>query len=57
MIIGTGVDIIEIERIQKAIDRWGESFLKHVFNEEEIEFAVTPYMKVIDILSSMQKSR
>jgi len=39
MIIGTGIDIIEIERIQKAIDRWGENFLKHVFNEEEIAYA------------------
>ena len=39
MIIGTGIDIIEIDRIQKAIDRWGEDFLKHVFNDEEIEYA------------------
>lgn len=39
MIIGTGIDIIEIDRIQKAIDRWGESFLKHVFNDEEIKYA------------------
>ena len=39
MIIGTGIDIIEIERIQKAIDRWGLSFLKHIFNDEEIDYA------------------
>jgi len=39
MILGTGIDIIEIERIQKAIDRWGDDFLKHIFNEEEIEYA------------------
>ena len=39
MILGTGIDIIEIARLQKAIDRWGESFLKHIFNEEEIEYA------------------
>ena len=39
MIHGIGIDIIEIDRIQKAIDRWGESFLKHVFNNEEIEYA------------------
>jgi len=36
MILGTGIDIIEIERIQKAIDRWGEHFLKHVFTDKEI---------------------
>lgn len=39
MILGLGVDIIEIERIQKAIDRWGDLFLKHVFCPEEIAYA------------------
>ncbi|MFC1510312.1 holo-ACP synthase [Candidatus Omnitrophota bacterium] len=39
MISGIGVDIIEIERIKKAIDRWGDSFLTHVFTEEEIAYA------------------
>lgn len=38
-ISGTGIDIIEIGRMQKALDRWGEDFLKHIFNEEEIEYA------------------
>jgi len=36
MIIGTGVDIIEIERIRKAAERLGDSFLAHVFTPEEI---------------------
>lgn len=39
MILGTGIDIIEIERIQKAVERWGEMFLKHVFVPAEIENA------------------
>lgn len=39
MIIGIGTDIIEIDRIQKAITRWGDNFLRHVFLEEEIEYA------------------
>ena len=39
MIIGTGIDIIEVERIQKAIDNSGEDFLKRIFNDEEIEYA------------------
>lgn len=39
MILGIGTDIIEIDRIQKAIDRWGEDFLKHVFTGEEIAYA------------------
>ena len=39
MIFGTGIDIIEIERIEKAIKRWGDIFLDHVFLKEEIEYA------------------
>ncbi|MBN1870687.1 MAG: holo-ACP synthase [Candidatus Omnitrophica bacterium] len=36
--LGTGIDIVEIGRMQKALDRWGEDFLKHIFNEEEISY-------------------
>ena len=32
-----GVDIIEISRIEKAIARWGERFLKRVYTEREAE--------------------
>lgn len=39
MILGIGTDIIEIERVKKAIDRWGDNFLRHVFNPEEINYA------------------
>lgn len=39
MVLGIGTDIIEIDRIQKAIQRWGDGFLSHVFNKEEIEYA------------------
>lgn len=38
MILGTGIDIIEIDRIKKAIERWGKHFLNHVFTEKEIEY-------------------
>jgi holo-[acyl-carrier protein] synthase len=31
-----GTDIIEIERIRQAIDRWGERFLRRVFTEPEL---------------------
>jgi len=31
-----GIDIIEIDRIQKAIDRWGESFLQRVYTDAEL---------------------
>ncbi len=39
MIIGTGIDIIEIDRIEKAVERWGDVFLKYVLTPGEIEYA------------------
>jgi holo-[acyl-carrier protein] synthase len=39
MILGTGIDIIEVERIKRAMDRWGDHFLRHVFNDEEIAYS------------------
>jgi len=32
-----GIDIIEIDRIEKAIARWGESFLHRVYTTPEIK--------------------
>ncbi len=39
MILGTGIDIIEIDRIKQAVDRWGEDFLNRIFTEDEIAYA------------------
>jgi len=39
MILGTGIDIIEIDRIQKAVERWGDVFLNFVYTPAEIEAA------------------
>jgi len=33
-----GVDLIEIERIEKLLERYGEKFLKRIFTEIEIEY-------------------
>ncbi|MEO0271122.1 MAG: holo-ACP synthase [candidate division WOR-3 bacterium] len=38
--IKIGVDLIEIERIIKAYERFGERFLKKIFTEREIEYAL-----------------
>ena len=32
-----GIDIIEIARIERAIARWGESFLRRVYTEPELK--------------------
>jgi len=39
MILGTGIDIIEVDRIQRAVERWGDVFLKYIFTPGEIEYA------------------
>ena len=37
MVVGVGIDIIKIEKIRSAIDKWKEGFLGRVFNDEEIK--------------------
>ncbi len=37
MLVGVGIDIIKIEKMKNAIERWGDSFLERVFNREELE--------------------
>ena len=39
MIIGTVIDIIEVSRIKKALDMWGEKFLNKVFTKRELSYA------------------
>ena len=36
MVIGTGIDIVNIERIKRLMNRWGNRFLHRVFTENEI---------------------
>lgn len=38
MIKGIGVDIIEIERIKEAVEKYGDGFLGKVFTEKEINY-------------------
>ena len=38
MIESIGVDIAEVKRIEMAIDRWGDRFLKKVYTPSEIAF-------------------
>ncbi len=41
MILGTGVDITEVTRLKKAVEKWGEVFLNKVFTDEELVNAKT----------------
>lgn len=38
MIIGTGIDIVNIERIEGLMGRWGTRFLDRVYTEREISW-------------------
>jgi holo-[acyl-carrier protein] synthase len=38
MIIGVGTDLIEISRIAKSIDRYGDRFLRRVYTAGEIAY-------------------
>jgi holo-[acyl-carrier protein] synthase len=38
MLIGTGVDLIEIERIAHSIERFGERFLRRIYTDQEIAY-------------------
>ena len=38
MLIGTGVDLIEVERIARSIERYGERFLRRVYTDHEIAY-------------------
>jgi holo-[acyl-carrier protein] synthase len=41
MIVGTGVDISEVDRIQAAVDRFGDRFLKRVFTPDEVRYCLS----------------
>jgi holo-[acyl-carrier protein] synthase len=40
MIVGTGVDIAEVGRIQAAVKRFGDRFLRRVFTPAEVRYCI-----------------
>jgi holo-[acyl-carrier protein] synthase len=40
MIVGTGVDISEVDRIAAAVRRFGDRFLKRVFTPAEVRYCM-----------------
>jgi holo-[acyl-carrier protein] synthase len=45
MVLGLGIDIIEIARVKKSIDRFGDKFLEKVFTEGEINYCNAKFNK------------
>jgi len=38
MIVGLGIDVAEVDRIERAIGRYGERFLQRIYTEAEIRY-------------------
>jgi len=38
MILGTGIDLAEVDRIQAAIERYGERFVQRIYTPREIAY-------------------
>ena len=36
MALYTGIDIVDIDRIERVVGRWGERFLRRVYTDDEI---------------------
>ena len=41
MIYGIGVDLIDVRRVEKTIERWGDKFINRVFTPGEIDICST----------------
>ncbi|MFH1995878.1 MAG: holo-ACP synthase [Candidatus Omnitrophota bacterium] len=39
MIIQTGIDIVEVDRMKRAIEKWGDEYLKKLFTDTEIKYS------------------
>jgi len=40
MILGIGIDLIKVERIERAVKRWSDGFTKRVFTEGELSYCM-----------------
>jgi len=51
MLIGLGTDIIEIERLEKSLERSGEAFLNHVYTQAELDACPEPPIRRREFLA------
>ncbi|GBD98688.1 holo-[acyl-carrier-protein] synthase [bacterium BMS3Abin07] len=49
MIYGIGVDIVKISRIQDAVERWGDEFLRKVYTANEIQYCYTKHVPFLSL--------
>lgn len=39
MIRGIGVDVVELDRFQRTLDKWGNVFLNKIFTDKELSYS------------------
>lgn len=39
MVRGSGIDIVEIKKLERAVKRWGDVFLKRVYTSGELAYS------------------
>jgi len=39
MVLGIGIDLVNIPRIERLLQKWGDRFKKRVFSQEEINYS------------------
>jgi holo-[acyl-carrier protein] synthase len=44
MIVGTGIDLVEVGRIEQAVDRFGERFLNRIYTADEQAYCMRKRM-------------
>lgn len=40
MILGIGIDMVDIKRFKSALERWGDSFTSRLFTEDELSYCL-----------------
>ncbi|HLB25580.1 MAG TPA: holo-ACP synthase [Nitrospirota bacterium] len=38
MIIGIGIDLVKVDRIERAVEKWSDAFTARVFTQAELEY-------------------
>ena len=41
MVLGIGIDIIEIERIKASVEKFGDRFLNKIFTSVELDYSLS----------------
>lgn len=41
MVLGIGIDIIEIDRIKNSVEKFGDHFLKKIYTKKEIDYSLS----------------